>query len=326
MTRLILALVVLAAASPALAQPDDWRWEERRDGIHLRILRDYHLAEGSVSREPVVVIGGSATIDGRVEHDVAVIGGTLRVGPKAVIRGDVVTVGGEAIIDPAAQISGDVEHSTVILPDITIGVGRFFEGWWPVVRFGTTLMRLGIVFIAALLLIVVAPRWLEGIAHHAGSSPATSALFGVAGQILFAPAMVFLAVVLAISVIGIPLLLAFPFLMGAAVLLWIAGYSAVAMTLGARVRGNPARISDTPLVDLFVGILLISGVTLIAHGLAMGAGGFGPFAWMLRVVGWVIEWIAWTVGLGAALSWLFGRRQPVTPPPVPWPSPAPSVP
>ena len=318
MGRVILALAFLAVASPLFAQPDD--------GVHLRILRNYRLAEGAISREPIVVIGGTATIDGRVEHDVTVIGGTLRVGPKAVITGDVVTVGGDADIDPAAQIGGDVERSTVILPDVGVELGRIVNGWWPYFRFGAVVMRLGIIFVVALLLTAIAPRVIADIGQHAVGSPATSGLYGVAGQVLFVPATVAIAIALAISIVGIPLLLAFPFLFGAAALLWVAGYAAVAATLGARLRGNTAGASDTPVVDLLIGLLIISSVTLLAHALTIGSGVLVPFSWSLRVVGWVIEWMAWTVGLGAALAWLFGRRQPVTPPPVPWPSPAPTVP
>jgi len=323
-TFLILAFAILAPTSAAFGQPDEWRWDDRR-GVHLRILRDYRVPEGAVSREPIVVIGGSATIDGRAEQDIAVIGGTLRIGPNATIHGDVVTVGAEAIIDPAARIGGNVEHAAVLLPDV-MAFGRFFDGWWPFLRLGTTVMRLGLFFVVGVLLVAVAPRWLGDIAHHATASPLTSALFGVAGQILFGPVMVVLAVALAISVIGIPLLLAFPFLAAATVLLWIAGFSAVAMVVGARLRGKAVAASDTAVVDLFVGLLVIAAMTLVANGLAFVSGGFGPFDWTFRVFGWVIEWIAWTVGLGAAISWVFGRRQPVAPPPVPWPSPAPSVP
>ena len=103
MSRLILAAAILLTAAPAFAQLDDWQYPDRRDGVHLRILNDYELPAGATSREPIVIIAGSATINGRAEDDVVVVGGTLRVGPKAVIRGDVVAIGGEAIIDPAAR-------------------------------------------------------------------------------------------------------------------------------------------------------------------------------------------------------------------------------
>ena len=322
MTRLLLATVFLAVASPAIGQPDDWTHRDRRDGLHLRILRDYHLVEGAVSREPIVVVGGSATIDGRAEHDVAVIGGTLRIGPKATVRGDVVSVGGRTIIDPSARIEGSIEEAEVLLPSFSIALGPLVEAWWPLARFGATLLRLAIVFVVTLLLIVVAPGVVAAISSRVFSSPATSAMVGVTGQVLFVPATVAIAVSLAISIVGIPLLLAFPFLFGAMAILWVAGFAGVAITLGARLRGTHAGDSNARVFDLLTGFVLISAVTLIAQALAMGSGSLGPAAWALRVAGWLIEWMAWTVGLGAALAWLLGRRQAVLPPPVPWPSPA----
>jgi hypothetical protein len=50
----------------------------------------------------------------------------------------------------------------------------------------------------------------------------------------------------------------------------------------------------------------------------------GPIAWMVGVAGFLVEYLAWTLGLGAALTvWLGGRRD--TPPAIPIMSePAPS--
>lgn len=322
MKQLLVPVLLCLSAVPAAAQPDDWYYESHHDGVHLRILRDYRLAEGAVVREPVVVIGGSATIDGRVEHDIAVIGGQLRIGPKAVIEGDIVTVGSEPVIDPAATIGGTVERATVLFPDVALG--PIVTTWWPILSMGTTLLRLLILFIVALLLTVVAPSVVRTMAGHAGSATATSALYGVAGQVLFVPVTVIAVVALVISIIGIPLLLAFPFLMAAAVLFWIAGFSGVAIALGASLRRNRADTSDAPVWDLMVGFALIAAVTLIAQAISLTFGWIGPFGWMVRALGWTIEWAAWTVGLGAALTWFFGRRQPATPP-LPWAAPAPSV-
>src|SRR5688500_17148023 len=162
MTRLILAVTMLLAAAPAFAQPDDWSYPDRRDGVHLRILKDYELLATVTSREPIVVIGGSATINGRAEDDVVVIGGTLRVGPTAVVRGDVVAIGGESIIDPAAQITGEINQTAVIGPDWDLGgLDWGTSGWWATFAFGATLLRLGIVLSVALLLTVVAPDWIN---------------------------------------------------------------------------------------------------------------------------------------------------------------------
>jgi hypothetical protein len=325
MSRLILAAAILLTAAPAFAQFDDWPYPDRRDGVHLRILNDYELPAGATSREPIVIIAGSATIDGRVEDDVVVVGGTLRVGPNAVIRGDVVAIGGEAIIDPAAQISGEIDQTAIVGPDWDLGGLHWgTPGWWATFAFGATLLRLGIVLSVALLLAVVAPDWINSIARRASSAPLGSAAIGIAGQVLFVPGLIAVVIALVVSIVGILLLVAFPFILGAAGLLWVAGYAAVAANLGSRLRGREAGVSGAPILDVLIGFALLSGLTLVAHLVAIGSGS-SPLIWMLRGTGWLVEWIAWTVGLGAALAAVFGGRYRVTPPPLPYVSPAPTA-
>ena len=65
---------------------------------------DYHLADGDTAHGPVIVIGGTATIDGHADDDVVVLGGRVRLGPQAVVDGEVVTVGGEADVNAQAQV------------------------------------------------------------------------------------------------------------------------------------------------------------------------------------------------------------------------------
>jgi len=326
MSRLILAAAILLTAAPAFAQLDDWSYPDRGDGVHLRILNDYDLPAGATAREPIVIIAGSATINGRAEDDVVVVGGTLRVGPTAVIRGDVVAIGGEAIIDPAAQISGEVDQTAIVGPDWDFGgLDWGTPGWWATFAFGATLLRLGIVLSVALLLTVVAPDWINSIARRASSAPLGSAAIGVAGQVLFVPGLIAVTIALVVSIVGILLLVAFPFVLGAAGLLWVAGYAAVAANIGSRLRGREAGVSSgAPILDVLIGFALLSGLTLVAHTAAIGSGS-SPLIWMLRGSGWLVEWMAWTVGLGAALAAVFDSRHRVTPPPIPYASPAPTV-
>ena len=322
MIRLILAILVVAAAQPVWAQPGDWTDRGRRDGVHLRILRNYELKAGETALVPIVVIGGSATIDGRAENDVAVIGGTLRIGPTAVIRGDVAAVGGRAIIDPAAQIGGSVDRTTISTPDFDLDLGWLSGSWWwSAFALGATLMRLGITFVVALLLTVIVPDWIGGIARRVQSSPLASAGIGLAGQILFLPALIAVTIALIISIVGMMLFLVYPFIFGGLALVWVAGFAAVAVNVGARLRGRGAA-SPSLVGDLIAGFLLISALTLVAQAFAVAAGTLGPGPWAIRAAGWFVEWLAWTVGLGAALAALVGSRQPAAPPPLPFATPA----
>jgi len=340
-TRFILAVCLVLSAVPAFAQaerepdqPDqpgqwdrgvrrerprrDWDdWPRRnRDGVHLRIFRDYTLEAGATANEPVVVIGGTATIDGHVAEDVVVIGGRLRLGPTAVVDGDVFTAG-ETTIDPAAQVKGKIDEAQFTVPGLDANWNGFHipSGWWSFASLGAMTLRLGMVLTISLLLTLIAPGWIRAMAGQA-SSAASSGVLGAIVEVLFVPALLVVCVGLLISVVGIPLLAAIPFVLAGGALLWVAGFAAVAVALGARLRGSRGDASAAPLIDLVTGFLAITALTIVAHFIALAPGWLGPFGWMVRSAGLVIEYLAWTIGLGAALSTFFVNRS-VVPPPVP---------
>jgi hypothetical protein len=301
---LVLSPPVAGAGAEALAQPDDWSYRRRDDGLHLRILRDYHLAADAAVDEPIVVVGGSARLDGRAYNDVVVLGGTLRMGPKAFVRGNILTVGGEAILAPGARVAGDIDHVAIVGPHFDVAWARLGTEWWAVAAFGATIVRLGVVFTLALLLTILTPAWVRGISDRAASGM-LSAFVGFTGQLLFFPALVALAVALVMSVVGIPLLAALPLLVGAGGLMWAAGFAAVAGRVGRRLRGGA---SEVGIGDVFTGFVAISTVTLCAHALALGPAWMHPLALSAGILGLTIEYLAWTVGLGAAIAALAGGR------------------
>lgn len=303
------------------ARREEWeRWRrDGHDGVHFRMLRNYYLAADATAHEPIVVVGADATIDGHADDDVVVIGGTLRLGPKAVVAGDVVAVGGDAVIDPAATVRGKVDTTAVTWPDVDWDVGVpmwSWRGWWPV-AVATTVLRLSVILIISLLLTVVAPGWVRSMGMRA-SSAVSSGLLGALAEILFLPALIVVTLGLAISIVGIPLLGVIPFLLALGALAWAGGFAAVATCLGARLRGTTIERSSSLVTDLLVGFIVISGPTILAYAIAAGAGWMTPLVWMMRAAGIAVEYVAWTIGLGAALSGRFVR--PRSTPPMPAPS------
>jgi hypothetical protein len=305
--RLLLAVALSFYASSAFAQPGDWtyRGNDRERGVHVRLLRDYRLPPGRVTREPVIVIGGSAVIDGRAEDDVIVVGGTLRVGPEGEVRGDAVAVGGRVIVDANGRVAGTIDQVAVAGPDARRIWNQAGGPWWAAAALGTTVVRLTIALIVALLLTVVAPGWVSAVGERA-ASPGSMMLLGLTGQILFVPALLAIAAALVISVVGVLLLPGLPLLVAAAAVAWAAGFAAVAGRLGRRMRGRGA--PPSPVLDLLTGFAAICVVTLTAHAIALGPGWTTPPAVAAGVAGLAIEYVAWTVGLGAALAQALGGR------------------
>src|SRR5882672_8996194 len=67
---------------------------------------DVVVKEGETARD-VVVMGGTAMIDGTVTGDLVVLMGKAKLGPKAVIRRELVVVCGSLEADPLAHIGRD---------------------------------------------------------------------------------------------------------------------------------------------------------------------------------------------------------------------------
>jgi hypothetical protein len=318
----------------ARARREQERLERRSDndeGAHILLGQDYHLAEGSTTTEKVVVLGGSATIDGHAEDDVVVVGGSIRLGPKSVVDGDVAVVGGELDRDSTAQVDGEVHVAHVSMPwfggwewpGIMPAVDRI---WWEGAALAFTIGRFVLVLLISSILVVVSPRWTTGIAARLVAGPGVSAISGFAGEILFGPALICVAVALIITIVGIPLLAALPLLVAGFALTWVAGYAAVAGLLGARLRGADWYVQGIRPVDVLIGSCILSGITIAGQVLMLSPGWLAPFALSVRGTGWLIEYIGWTIGLGAALlAWLrpTGFNPGSVPPAVP-PLPAPS--
>ncbi len=284
----------------------------RGDGVHLRFLRSYTLAEGETSNEPIVVIGGSARIDGRVADDVVVIGGGLHLGPKAVIEGNAVSVGGDVSLDPGASVQGSIDEAVLPWPGITFDPDWNSEGWWTSFAFWGSVVRLSLTMIVAVFLTLVAPGW---IATMSGRSPGASILTGLAVEVLFVPALAVVMVVLTVSIIGIPLLATIPLVLAAFALFWVSGFTAVAIRIGRALRGRGGLL-EVSVADFLIGYAIIIGVTVLAQLMAYGLGWLSPATWPLRSAGLLVEYVAWTIGLGAAVTSLFTSRR-IVPPPVP---------
>lgn len=306
------------------------------NGAHVLFWQDYELPEGSTTMENVVVLGGNATINGHAEDDVVVVGGSLKLGPKAVVDGDVSVVGGELSRDPAAQVDGDVHVARISVPwswgwawGWPIGMPTIGRTWWQGAALAFTIGRFVVVLLLSMILVAVSPRWAASIAARLVTSPGVSVVAGFASEILFAPALICLGIALIITIVGIPLLATLPVLVALFALTWVAGYAVVAGLLGARLRGTDWYVHGIRPVDVFIGSSILSCITLVGQVLMLSAGWLAPFALLVRGTGWMIEYVAWTVGLGAALlAWLRpngfnpGSVPPVVPP---LPSPSPSA-
>ena len=98
----------------------DIHW--RKSSAKVHIGSSIVVGEDELVTDPVVAIGGSVTVLGRVDDDVVAVGGSVRLGPKAHVRGDVTAVGGSVDQEKGATIGGTVN-------EVRIGPQFNFRPW-----------------------------------------------------------------------------------------------------------------------------------------------------------------------------------------------------
>jgi len=297
----------------------------RKSSAKVHIGSSIVVGEDELVTDPVVAVGGSVTVLGRVDDDVVAVGGSVRLGPKARVRGDVTAVGGSVTQEKGASIGGTVNEIR-IGPQFNIRPWHVFDGmWfdgWNVVGDGFrllgTVMRVSLVLLLALLVTLIAARPVQRIADRVGRDPWLSGFTGLMAQLLFIPVLVLTIVVLAVSIIGIPLLLLVPFGIVAFLIAMLVGFAGVALRVGRWAVGE----QRPAFVALAVGVILVSTVALVTRTLALLPVPLWPISWILGFTAFFLEYLAWTVGLGGALLTRFGTRGSamrfdVTPPPLP---------
>lgn len=323
-----------ATAEPPEAEETpaaDEGWVEReryrRGGTRVRVGGDVWVKEDEAVGDAVVAVFGSARVDGRVEGDVVAVLGGVRLGPRAVVRGEVVSVGGAVERAKGARVDGDINEVRIGFPAFgPVFHVRPWDNWrWFGSPFGgttdlfATLLRMAIVGLFAALIVAVSAGPVRRVAWTATADPWRSAVAGLAAQVFFVPILVITVIVLAVSIIGIPLLLLLPFALLAGVFALFMGFAGVGCAIGDAVTRRTGRSAPSLLVSLVIGLALVWALTVVARFAGLAG---QPLRFVLGFVltaGFIVEYVAWTVGLGAVLLSRFGRRGRLgepTPPPL----------
>jgi hypothetical protein len=287
----------------------------RREDI-VRIGGSVTVDSDEFVRGDVVVVGGSASINGEVDGEVVVVGGSARFGPRADVRGDITVVGGRLQRDPGAVIRGAINE--VGFGEIPWGGewGRhadwdWMNGIYPVARLSGTLVRITLLFLLTTLVLFIAKTPVEQIADRVAADPVKSWFVGFLAEMLFIPVLIMTAVVLAISIIGIPLLVLLPVAIVALLVVMLVGFTGVAYHVGRLLQDKVDALRTRPYAATFIGILLIVSPVLLARLVGL-TGDLGFVVWPIAAVGFLLEYSVWTAGLGAAALVRFNR--PAQPP------------
>lgn len=298
-----------AGSAPAPGRRDVPR-STRRGGDMVRIGDNVTVGPDEIIDGDVVVVFGNASIEGEIDGELTVVMGNADLGPEAVVRNDVTVVGGTLNRAPGSVIEGAVEN-------VAIGPGRWRGANFPGMLRDTILGRVGslagtlfrVAFVMLLALVVVAfgRPWIERIADRASADPLRAGLTGFLAQLLFFPVLLMTVIVLAVSIVGIPLLLLLPFAIVLVLIVLLVGFTGVAYHVGRLLNGRFGWMERGPYATVLLGVLTIALITVVARSAAVIGGSF--FTFPLSAVGYIVEYAAWTLGFGAAiLAWWRGRQ------------------
>ena len=308
-----LLAVVLGLGAPPAANAQDFRIALDDVQLHnprVRIGQGLELKEGESVRG-ALVIGGDATIAGRVEEDVVVILGKVQLASTAVIEGSLVVIGGTAVTADGARVHRDLfiigghEGGAAFAPGgshVVIGtaaMGAWFRGIVPWLTHGLLLARpivpslpwvwglAGMFFLVNLLLNVLFDTPIRAVTTTLRATPLTTFITGLLVMLLFGP----VCFLLAVSIVGIAVI---PVLLCALLFAAVLGRIAFARWIGLSVlRPEDETTRAASLITFLIG----SAVMCVAY--------------MIPVLGLVTWALAGVFGLGASTLAFFSayRRE-----------------
>jgi cytoskeletal protein CcmA (bactofilin family) len=237
---------------------------------------------------------GDVKIEGPVEGDVRAEFGDVYV--NSLVKGDVNVGWGDVDLGPEAEILGNLEcegceitgnRSAVKGNMMARGMALDFDeshGPGIIGYFGWLFAALAFAA-CAVLAAVLAPRPLTSAASRAEESPGRSFVYGLVSL----PVVFVLCVVLAVSIVGIPLLL---LLVPAYLALLFFGALVAAFFIGTRVLMVTGRYRVGNAMAAVVGAIILAGTTFIP------------------VLGDLLLYSLTLLGTGAIILALFSRRRP----------------
>lgn len=325
--------------------------EEALEGLGSRlsihIEEDFDVPAGEVVEGTVLVIDGAANVAGEIQGDLVVIDGDVTLEPGSVVSGELRladarvvrnegTVEG-GVVDVLATERTDIselrdrireEIGDEVRRDIRSEVRRaerssddgfsLFAPVRSVVRgIGGVIETVFVVLVLGLLgaaAAAFAGENLEVVAETARRAPGRAVTVGLAGTFLAIPVWILGAIALVVTIVGIPVAIAWlPLFPAAVAVAAIFGYLAVAKNAGEWLADSgyewtdwirPSNAVHTIAAGL-IGLSLAFGVAHLVSILPF----FGFLSGLLTFIGVVVTLAAFQVGFGAVILTRGGRRR-----------------
>jgi cytoskeletal protein CcmA (bactofilin family) len=257
---------------------------KENDQVDSAVVYGGNLTVKGNVEDDAVVFGGNLEVTGHVEGDAHAFGGNVVLGPGAVVEGDVSSFGGTVIRQDGSRVEGSTEsfggahigrlvagELKETLKQEARHAARRGRGRDGDSGFASFLLWFAMFFGVGFLGQLFLPTRMKELGREIRSEPVKSGMVGVVGAL----AMIPITVVLTVTLIGIPVMLA---LWVVALLTTALGFAAAAGELGAKLPMLRGRKTQALVLALGLVLLLVVGhipvlgpivltlVTLMAFG------------------------------------------------------------
>jgi len=255
-----------------------------KDKSVVKISEDINMGQ-DLRFKSLVAIKGNINVKGIVDEDVVAVLGTVHVFPTARIAGDVVAIGGRVVKDAGSKIKGNIVELAISKEGLNL-----MESYAPVIGFvsiGGYLMFKALVLLGfiglSMILVSFMTRQLGAISSKIEKEWLNTLLWGILGALLICP----VAFLLAVTVVGIPLILIEVVLVSVAMTM---GYVAVSQLIGKKFTKAVRKPNQQMITEIIWGLVILFLVDLIP------------------VVGTAIKCLAVTMGFGSAIVTKLGTK------------------
>ncbi|MBT5855053.1 hypothetical protein HOH87_00265 [bacterium] len=224
--------------------------------------------------DSVISVGGDVHVYGMVLEDAVSVGGDVIIYPGGNVAEDAISVGGSVINKGDSKIGGD----TVTVDPFNLDAETWTHTVKPIRHWGYWMGGLASIafLVLAVLVVLFVPSPVRQIQETLLDSGVQSLVWGLFGVILVIPT----TIVLAISLVGIPLIPFFWIIIFAAKLF---GYVCCSGILGQQVLNKIKRPSNSMMIQIIAGLVTLWFVGLIP------------------IVGWLLKTGVTLCGFGAVL-------------------------
>jgi len=273
---------------------EDRRFARVKGADLVQIGKTIRIESDELVNGDVVSIGSNIIIDGKVTGDVAAIFGSVELGSGAIVNGEVVSIlgnvsraDGAIVRGETAVIGGRHGHRGLVYP-----LGPFGEGFF---NAGARI----VVFIIGILLLLMVFYFLGERMRRAGSHATGAFLksFGVGLLVFFGGLVlvIILTIILAITIVGIPVAVLLDF---SYIALLVLGYFVSAFALGDFLSAKFNLEGNSVYGRALIGLVALSIFGIVASFMFFNPI-LGPARIILRVISYCINFVAVMTGVGA---------------------------